>query len=121
MFSASLDHAIWFHRPLRADAWHLYDFTCQTYVGGRGPGHRSRLRRGRRARGDHRPRGAAAAIRGRDEPFRPSLTGRQVYDLQITATEDPMTLTSAQPGDVDELPTPLPTRLRSNGPAPSVR
>jgi acyl-CoA thioesterase-2 len=36
MFSASLDHAIWFHRPLRVDAWHLYDFTCQTYVGGRG-------------------------------------------------------------------------------------
>jgi acyl-CoA thioesterase-2 len=36
MFSASLDHAIWFHRPLRADRWHLYDFTCQTFVGGRG-------------------------------------------------------------------------------------
>ena len=36
MFSASLDHAIWFHRPLRVDRWHLYDFTCQTYVGGRG-------------------------------------------------------------------------------------
>ena len=36
MFSASLDHAIWFHRPFRVDRWHLYDFTCQTYVGGRG-------------------------------------------------------------------------------------
>ena len=24
------------HRPLRADRWHLYDFTCQHYVGGRG-------------------------------------------------------------------------------------
>jgi acyl-CoA thioesterase-2 len=36
MFSASLDHAIWFHRPLRVDRWHLYDFTCQTCVGGRG-------------------------------------------------------------------------------------
>ncbi|HEY5154898.1 MAG TPA: acyl-CoA thioesterase domain-containing protein [Acidimicrobiales bacterium] len=36
LFSASLDHAIWFHRPLRVDAWHLYDFTCQTFVGGRG-------------------------------------------------------------------------------------
>ena len=36
LFSASLDHAIWFHRPLRADQWHLHDFTCQTYVGGRG-------------------------------------------------------------------------------------
>jgi acyl-CoA thioesterase-2 len=22
---ASLDHAMWFHRPFRADQWHLYD------------------------------------------------------------------------------------------------
>lgn len=36
LFTASLDHTIWFHRPLRADAWHLHDFTCQTFVGGRG-------------------------------------------------------------------------------------
>jgi acyl-CoA thioesterase-2 len=36
IFSASLDHAIWFHRPMRADRWHLHDFTCQTFVGGRG-------------------------------------------------------------------------------------
>jgi acyl-CoA thioesterase II len=36
MFAASLDHTIWFHRPLRADQWHLHDFTCHTYVGGRG-------------------------------------------------------------------------------------
>ena len=36
LFTASLDHTIWFHRPLRADRWHLYDFTCQTFVGGRG-------------------------------------------------------------------------------------
>jgi acyl-CoA thioesterase II len=36
MFSASLDHAIWFHRPLRVDAWHLYDFSLQTLTGGRG-------------------------------------------------------------------------------------
>lgn len=35
-FSASLDHTIWFHRPLRADRWHLYDFTCHHFVGGRG-------------------------------------------------------------------------------------
>ena len=25
VFTASLDHAIWFHRPLRADAWMLYE------------------------------------------------------------------------------------------------
>lgn len=33
---ASLDHAIWFHAPLRADAWHLHDFRCVNYSGGRG-------------------------------------------------------------------------------------
>jgi acyl-CoA thioesterase-2 len=38
-FGASLDHTIWFHRPLRADRWHLYDFTCQNFVGGRGLAH----------------------------------------------------------------------------------
>lgn len=36
LFCASLDHTIWFHRPLRADRWHLYDFSCHHYVGGRG-------------------------------------------------------------------------------------
>lgn len=35
-FGASLDHTIWFHRPLRADRWHLYDFTCHHFIGGRG-------------------------------------------------------------------------------------
>jgi acyl-CoA thioesterase-2 len=36
LFCASLDHAIWFHRSLRADRWHLHDFSCHHYVGGRG-------------------------------------------------------------------------------------
>lgn len=35
-FTASLDHTMWFHRPVRADRWHLHDFTCHSYVGGRG-------------------------------------------------------------------------------------
>jgi acyl-CoA thioesterase-2 len=35
-FSASLDHTIWFHRPMRADRWHLHDFTCHSFVGNRG-------------------------------------------------------------------------------------
>ncbi|MEP7202723.1 MAG: acyl-CoA thioesterase domain-containing protein [Ilumatobacteraceae bacterium] len=35
-FTASLDHTIWFHRPVRADHWHLHDFSCHSYVGGRG-------------------------------------------------------------------------------------
>jgi acyl-CoA thioesterase II len=36
LFCASLDHTIWFHRPLQADRWHLHDFSCHHYVGGRG-------------------------------------------------------------------------------------
>ncbi len=36
LFTASLDHTIWFHRPMRADVWHLYDVSCHAFVGGRG-------------------------------------------------------------------------------------
>lgn len=36
LFTASLDHTIWFHRPSSADVWHLHDFVCHTFVGGRG-------------------------------------------------------------------------------------
>ena len=35
-FSASLDHAIWFHRPMRADEWHVHDFTSHAYLSSRG-------------------------------------------------------------------------------------
>jgi acyl-CoA thioesterase II len=35
-FTASLDHTMWFHRQVRADEWHLHDFTCHNYAGGRG-------------------------------------------------------------------------------------
>jgi len=35
-YNASLDHTIWFHRPVRADGWHLHDFSCHSFVGGRG-------------------------------------------------------------------------------------
>jgi acyl-CoA thioesterase-2 len=34
--SASLDHAIWFHRPITSDAWHLHDFTCHGLLNSRG-------------------------------------------------------------------------------------
>ncbi|MEP6598222.1 MAG: acyl-CoA thioesterase II [Actinomycetota bacterium] len=33
---ASLDHAMWFHRPFRADEWFLYDTESPTASGGRG-------------------------------------------------------------------------------------
>lgn len=36
LFSASLDHTIWFHRPVPADRWQLHDVACHTFVGGRG-------------------------------------------------------------------------------------
>ena len=32
----SIDHAVWFHRPLRADAWLLYDVHSLVNAGGRG-------------------------------------------------------------------------------------
>ena len=36
MFSASLDHTIWFHRLRSPAEWQLHDFSCHTFVGGRG-------------------------------------------------------------------------------------
>jgi acyl-CoA thioesterase-2 len=36
LFSASLDHTIWFHRPGRADRWNLHDLSCHSFTGGRG-------------------------------------------------------------------------------------
>lgn len=35
-FLVSLDHTMWFHRPVQADAWHLYSFRCDRFVAGRG-------------------------------------------------------------------------------------
>ena len=34
--SASLDHAMWFHRPLRADEWLLYSQQSPSMAGARG-------------------------------------------------------------------------------------
>jgi acyl-CoA thioesterase-2 len=34
--SASLDHAIWFHRPSAADEWHVHDFASHGYLSSRG-------------------------------------------------------------------------------------
>jgi len=35
-FGTSLDHTIWFHQPMRADRWHLHDFSCHHFIGERG-------------------------------------------------------------------------------------
>ncbi len=32
----SLDHTVWFHRPLEADRWHLHDVSCHHFAGSRG-------------------------------------------------------------------------------------
>src|SRR5690606_838002 len=36
VMSASLDHAIWFHREVPAEGWMLYDLKAQGWTGGRG-------------------------------------------------------------------------------------
>ena len=36
IMGASLDHAVWFHRPVRADDWLLYDLHSLTTAGARG-------------------------------------------------------------------------------------
>lgn len=36
VLGASLDHALWFHRPFRADEWFLYDSASPTASGARG-------------------------------------------------------------------------------------
>jgi acyl-CoA thioesterase-2 len=35
-WTASLDHAIWFHQPTRANEWQLHDFSCRGLGGSRG-------------------------------------------------------------------------------------
>ena len=35
-WTASVDHAIWFHRPILADEWHLQEFTCHGLTSSRG-------------------------------------------------------------------------------------
>ena len=36
LFMASIDHAIWFHRPFRADQWMLFELESNSASGGRG-------------------------------------------------------------------------------------
>ncbi len=45
VFMASLDHAMWFHRPFRADEWLLYAQDSPSASGGRGLGRGSIYRR----------------------------------------------------------------------------
>jgi acyl-CoA thioesterase-2 len=36
MNGVSLDHTVWFHRPIRADRWHIHDVSCHHFAGARG-------------------------------------------------------------------------------------
>jgi len=36
LINASLDHAVWFHRPVRAHDWHWHEMSAMTYSGSRG-------------------------------------------------------------------------------------
>lgn len=36
LWNASLDHAIWFHRPVRADEFQLHSFECRSLIGSHG-------------------------------------------------------------------------------------
>jgi acyl-CoA thioesterase-2 len=36
IWNHSLDHAVWFHRPGRADRWQLHECTCDSLAAGRG-------------------------------------------------------------------------------------
>ena len=47
MQMASLDHAMWFHRPFRADEWLLYDQAALSTASSRGPRRRVDLHRRR--------------------------------------------------------------------------
>lgn len=36
LFSASLDHTVWFHRPVKSAQWHYFEMSCHAYTNGRG-------------------------------------------------------------------------------------
>ena len=55
VLGASLDHALWFHRPFRADEWFLYDCDVAERVRRPRPGDGPVLRPGRHADRDSRP------------------------------------------------------------------
>ena len=63
IIGASLDHAMWFHRPFRADEWLLYVQESPTSSGAPRAGPRRAVDPGRPARGVRRTRGFAASAR----------------------------------------------------------
>ena len=73
---ASLDHALWFHRPFRADEWFLYDCWSPSASGARGLA-TGRMFTARRPAHRHRRAGGPAAPRRRlSRPDRVGPIGR---------------------------------------------
>ena len=71
---ASLDHAVWFHRPVDPSEWHLYDFTCHTLNGGARHHLRQPVLHRRRPRGHRRPGGPAEGAEGARSGVTPTGT-----------------------------------------------
>ena len=61
---ASLDHALWLHRPFRADDWLLYAQEAPTMIGSRGFARGLIFRARRHAGGERRAGGAGAGAAG---------------------------------------------------------
>ena len=68
IMGASLDHALWFHRPFRADQWLLYTQDSPNMHGARGFGRGLDLRRRRHAGRLGRPGGPAARATAEPKP-----------------------------------------------------
>ena len=65
LMAASLDHAMWFHRPFKADEWMLYSQDSPSASGGRGLARGHDLHPRRRPCGDRRPGGPGPAAQRR--------------------------------------------------------
>jgi acyl-CoA thioesterase len=61
-YPASLDHAVWFHRPFLPDQWHRYEVRSLNNSDARGLVGRIVVRQRRRAGGQHQPRGIVAVL-----------------------------------------------------------
>ena len=72
MQMASLDHAMWFHRPFRADEWLLYDQTAFSTSAGTRAGRRGDLHQRRHAGRHRRARGPGAGSVSREAAGLPS-------------------------------------------------
>ena len=83
MVGASLDHALWFHRPFRADEWFLYDCWSPSASGARGLATGRLFTRGRPAHRQRRP-GGPAAPRRRVTRQRRRPTARHLREQKAT-------------------------------------